>query len=211
MHYTFRYLHVRELFSFLRWKTLKWDSDTMQMFLCDSAFPHTVKLRGFVMKVHPVQEYLPYFMFALHWFICIHLSYLRSNIWFLTCNMVTCSVRICLRPRWRVHATLTKTTGVSVLTVWTQSLVKWWTVLTVAMHGAQLRTILGIMTNLILLGSIRSISLSFFQKTCGVGEASTLHSRLTVSPSRALEFNSFWTNVGGWSASWAAYKNSTQW
>lgn len=62
-------------------------------------------------------------------------------------------------------------------------------------------------TNLILLGSICSISLSFFQKTCGVGEASILHSRLTVSPSRALEFNSFWINMGGWRTSWAAHRD----
>lgn len=80
---------------------------------------------------------------------------------------------------------------------------------TAVMQGAQLRTVSGIMTNLILLGSIRSISLSFFQKTCGFGEASTLHSRLTVSPSRALEFNSFWTKVGGWRASWAAHRTSS--
>lgn len=47
------------------------------------------------------------------------------------------------------------------------------------------------------------MSLSFFQKSCGGGEASTLHSNLTVSPSRALEFNIFWMKVGGRSASWA--------
>ena len=59
-------------------------------------------------------------------------------------------------------------------------------------------------THLILFGSIRSMSLSFFQWSCGGGEASTLHSNLTVSPSRTLEFNIFWTKVGGRRASWAA-------
>lgn len=60
------------------------------------------------------------------------------------------------------------------------------------------------LTYLILLGSMRSMSLSFFQKSCGGGEASTLHSNLTVSPSSAREFIIFWTKVGGRRTSWAA-------
>lgn len=60
------------------------------------------------------------------------------------------------------------------------------------------------LTHLILLGSMRSMSLSFFQKSCGGGEASTLHSNLTVSPSSAREFIIFWTKVGGRRTSWAA-------
>ncbi|TNN42205.1 hypothetical protein EYF80_047631 [Liparis tanakae] len=43
------------------------------------------------------------------------------------------------------------------------------------------------------LGSMRSMSLSFFQKSCGGGDASTLHSSRMVSPSRALELDIFWT------------------
>lgn len=66
------------------------------------------------------------------------------------------------------------------------------------------------MTHLILLGSMRSMSLSFFQKSCGGGEASTLHSNLTVSPSRALELIIFWTKVGGRRTTWAAH-NSLGW
>lgn len=62
------------------------------------------------------------------------------------------------------------------------------------------------LVHLILLGSMRSMSLSFFQKSCGGGEASTLHSNLTVSPSRALVFNIFWMKVGGRRTSWAAYR-----
>lgn len=62
----------------------------------------------------------------------------------------------------------------------------------------------GAVTYLILLGSIRSMSLSFFQKSCGGGEASTLHSNRTVSPSSAREFDIFWTKVGGRRTSWAA-------
>lgn len=60
------------------------------------------------------------------------------------------------------------------------------------------------LTHLILLRSMRSMSLSFFQKSCGGGEASTLHSNLTVSPSSAREFIIFWTKVGGRRTSWAA-------
>lgn len=59
-------------------------------------------------------------------------------------------------------------------------------------------------TYLILLGSMRSMSLSFFQKSCGGGEASTLHSNRTVSPSSARELDIFWTKVGGRRTSWTA-------
>lgn len=50
---------------------------------------------------------------------------------------------------------------------------------------------------------MRSMSLSFFQKSFGGGEAATLDSNLTVSPSKAREFSIFWTKVGGRSTSWA--------
>lgn len=136
-----------------------------------------------------------------------------ASVWNVTVSMSPASCFIC-EHIWFVQHQISDWR----LVLWRQHIL-WWSltvssqtlaVLNLLIAGVQLRRISGLRTNLILLGSIRSISLSFFQKTCGVGEASILHSRLTVSPSRALEFNSFWTKVGGWRASWAAHRQCWQ-